>query len=129
MEFVPLLVVGSLILALVNTYKMALAGQWAKVGVQAVSWAVGIALAFLLSGTDWAQSILIGSGEDALPLGDLGWQSLILVGVALAAVANVAYDALPISTPTPGEPVFDPSDDPDGPREPGEVPDWARDGS
>lgn len=102
MEFVPVLVIGSLILALINLYKIAVAGQWASVGVQVVSWGVGIAVAFLVRASDWATTFLVGTGDEAIPLSQLNPFSVILVGVSLAAVANVAYDALPINTPTPG---------------------------
>ena len=126
MEFVPLLVAAALILALVNLYKQAVAGDWQKVGVQVVSWGVGIAVAFLLAESDWASSVLIGSGDAAVPLSTLNPFSVVLVGVALAAVANLGYDVLPgTGTPTPGSGSGDVGEDDDALNEPGELPDWA----
>lgn len=97
-QFVAVAVVVAFGLNLTNILKLASASQWQKVGTAVFSYAVFIALTFVLRESDFAGSVAVGEFN----LDTLNAWSTVLFGVSLAGAAGTAYDALPISTPSLG---------------------------
>lgn len=100
MDFVPLIVITALVLSLFNLIKLVRAQSYGEALTQLFSWLAGVGVMFLLRASDWADTFIIGQGDDARVLSTLSAPSVVLAGIALAAVANVAYSALP-NTETP----------------------------
>lgn len=98
--FVPLVAAAALIYGATNLLKVSLAGQGKVAVTQLVSWAIAVAVVFLLQASDFASSIAVG---DSWSLDTLNVWSTILVGISFAGVGNVIYDAIPKNTPTIGE--------------------------
>jgi hypothetical protein len=90
MEFVPLLLMASIVKKGVDFVKYAISADVNAVVTQLVAWAVGIGLAFLAANSDWAEDINVNG--QALALLN-GW-SLVLVGVAIASLAGFGWDAV-----------------------------------
>lgn len=97
--FVPMVAAAALIYAASNLLKLILAGEVKSVVTQLASWAVGVGVAFLLQGSDFAPAIAVG---DTWTLDGLNVWSTVLVGLTLAGVGNFAYDISPLNTPTIG---------------------------
>lgn len=90
MEFVPLLLMASLVKKGVDFVKYATSGDVNALVTQIVAWVVGVGLAFLAANSDWAEDINVnGQALSALN----GW-SLVLVGVAIASLAGFGWDAI-----------------------------------
>lgn len=90
MEFVPLVVITSLIKKLVDFIKYAANGDVNAVVTQLVAWLLGIAVAFIAANSDWGSTIDV-SGKTLASLN--GW-SLVLVGFVLASTAGVGWDLI-----------------------------------
>jgi hypothetical protein len=90
MDFVPLVVMVSLVKKVVDFVKYAVNGDVNAIVTQIVAWLVGIGSAFLAANSDWARSIMI-NGQ---PLSSLNAWSLVFVGVVLASVAGFGWDTV-----------------------------------
>lgn len=90
MEFVPLVVVTSLIKKLVDFIKYAVNGDINAVVTQLVAWVLGIAVAFIAANSDWGSTIDVGGKS----LASLNAWSLVLVGFVLASTAGVGWDVI-----------------------------------
>lgn len=90
MEFVPLAVASTMVWKLSSFAKFVIAGETNKAVTQLVVWVIGVAVAFLLAASDFAEEIAVGGHS----LGSLNGAAVILFGFALGSVAAVGYDAL-----------------------------------
>lgn len=90
MEFVPIAVFAALILKGVDFINAIRFSDWEKVGTQAGAWVVGIAVAFLLSGTTFGADITLGD----YVLGDLAAADLLVVGLMGSSLASVGHDTI-----------------------------------
>jgi hypothetical protein len=90
MEFVPLLVIGSLIKKAVDLLKYVTNQDWNAAATQLVTWAAGIGLAFLLANSDFADGLAV-NGQT---LASLNAFSIVLVGLAVSSTASTAVDTL-----------------------------------
>lgn len=97
-QFVAVAVVVAFGLNLYNIFKMAVAGQGAKVVTALGAYVVFIALAFVLRASDFAGTVAVGDFK----LATLNAWSTVLFGASLAGAAGTVYDALPINTPSLG---------------------------
>lgn len=88
MDFVPLAAAVALIWKVVDFARYLRAKDVDSSLTQAVVWAVGTAVTFLLAGTNWAGSIVLGD----VALGLMSWQSLLLVGLSLGSTASALVD-------------------------------------
>lgn len=88
MDFVPLVAAVALIWKAVDFVRYLRARDIDSALTQAVVWVVGVLVAFLLAGTNWAGSIVIGDVQ----VGDMTWQSLVLIGLSLGSSASALVD-------------------------------------
>ena len=88
MEFVPVLVLGALVLKFTDFLKLVSAKDWNAVTTQLTAWGSGIVGVLLVAQTDFASAVPVG--EDTLATLN-GW-SLIVAGLSLASTASVGYD-------------------------------------
>lgn len=88
MEFVPVLVLGALVLKFTDFLKLVHAKDWNAVITQLVAWGSGVAGAALIAQTDFAGAVPIGE----FTLATLNGWSLIVAGLSLASTASVGYD-------------------------------------
>jgi hypothetical protein len=88
MDFVPLAATIALLWKIVDFAKLVRVRDVNAVVTQAVTWAAGVGLTFLLAGTDFADGIKIGD----MHLGHVNASSLVLIGLSLASSTSVAYD-------------------------------------
>jgi hypothetical protein len=85
MDFVPLIVIGSLLKKTVDFLKFLTGKDWNSAITQVVVWGVGVLLVWLLSASDFANGIIIGG----IDLGNMNASSIVLVGLALASTASL----------------------------------------
>ena len=91
MDFVPLIVVGSLLKKVVDFLKFLTGKDWNAALTQIVVWVAGVLLMWLLSASDFADGIVIGG----IDLGDMNAASIVLAGLGLAStVSLVGQDLL-----------------------------------
>jgi hypothetical protein len=90
MEFVPLLLMVSIVKKVVDFVKYATSGDVNALVTQLVAWAVGIGLAFLAATSDWADNFDV-NGQ---PVSTLNGWSLVFVGLAIASTAGFGWDAV-----------------------------------
>lgn len=90
MEFVPLLVMTALVKKLVDFAKYGTSGDVNALVTQVVAWAAGVAAAFVTANSDWGDTIIV-NGD---PLALLNGWSLALMGVNIASLAGVGWDAI-----------------------------------
>jgi hypothetical protein len=88
MDFVPLLVVTSMIKKIVDFFKYAANGDINAVVTQLVSWVTGIAAAFAVSGSDWGNTIAV----NGTLLSHLNSWAIALFGINRASTAGVGWD-------------------------------------
>jgi hypothetical protein len=88
MDFVPLLAATALIWKAVDFVRFIRARDTDSALTQLVVWAVGVAVTFLLAGTNYADGIVIGD----LSLGRANWESLLLIGLSLGSSASALVD-------------------------------------
>ena len=88
MDFVPLLAAVTLIWKVVDFARFIRAKDVDSALVQVVVWVVGVAVTFLLAGTNWADAIVLGD----VGIGNMTWQSLLLVGLSLGSSASALVD-------------------------------------
>lgn len=89
MDVVPLLVViVILVKKLVDFAKYVKAGNLNGILTQLLAWIGGIAAAFLGAQTQWAEATTVGG----VKLSDLGWASLVLVGLIIGSAAITLDD-------------------------------------
>lgn len=90
MQFVPLLLMVSVVKKAVDFVKYVTSGDINALVTQLVAWAVGVGLAFLAANSDWAETFDV-NGQ---PLSALNGWSLVLVGVAIASTAGFGWDTV-----------------------------------
>jgi len=88
MDFIPLAAAVALIWKVVDFARFLRARDVDSSLTQAVVWAVGTGVAFLLAGTNWAGGIVLGD----VAMQDMSWQSLLLVGLSLGSTASAFVD-------------------------------------
>lgn len=88
MDFALLALIAALGTKLVDTYRAAEKKDWKTVRIQVATWALGVALMFLASASDWAATVSIND----TPLSDINSASKVLAGMALLSVASVFHD-------------------------------------
>lgn len=86
--FAPLVAAASLVWALVRFGKQVLARDGRAAATQIVVWGAGVAVAFLLSASDFADGIQVAG----VALGSLNAASLLLVGLTIGSTASTAYE-------------------------------------
>lgn len=88
--FVAFTVIVATVWKTVSMVKFIFAKDTNKIVTQLVTYAVGIAGAFLFAASDFAENFKL----EGLALADLNTSSLIIFGFALGSTASAAYDAL-----------------------------------
>jgi hypothetical protein len=86
-DLTQLVALGSIAYTLVNFIRYAGATDWSSVVSQAVAWAVGVCTTLLVAHTDLAAAFTFGSKT----LGQVGWLSQFLVGLAAASSISIVY--------------------------------------
>lgn len=90
MEFVPLLVLSSLVKKLTDFLKYALNADVNAIVTQIAAWLIGVAVAFVGAKSDWGHQLAV----NGINVADLNNWSLLLVGVNLASLAGVGWDVI-----------------------------------
>ena len=88
MEFVPVVVLGALVLKFTDLLKLLSAKDWRAAITQLTAWASGVAGVALVAQTDFASAVPVGD----FTLATLNGWSLIVAGLSLASTASVGYD-------------------------------------
>lgn len=88
MEFVPAVAFVTLVYKVVDTLRYAKSGDINGVLTQVIAWVSGVAVAFLVAQTEWADGIEIGDR----PLSRLGFWSLVFAGLTIGSAASTAKD-------------------------------------
>lgn len=88
MEVFTLAALAALVTKITSSIKYIKAGQLGDFVSQAVTWGVGIGLAFLAANANAMESVDLNGHT----LGSLNGSSVVLVGLGLASLASVAYD-------------------------------------
>lgn len=88
MDFIPLVAAVALVWKAVDFVRYLQARDTANVTTQLVVWVVGVAVTFLLAGTNFADGIVIGD----VGVGSMNWQSLLLIGLSLGSSASAVVD-------------------------------------
>lgn len=102
MELVPYALAISFVYTVCNLIKQAQAGEFNGPLTQLVSWLAGVVIAFVLAASSFAETFMVGSGEDAVSLGSLNRWAVVLVGLGISSAAGALYDVIPKSTPSIG---------------------------
>lgn len=92
MDFVPLIAAALIVAAGVDILRNARGKDWNSVITQLVSWGVGIGVAVLLAGSDFADAIKLG--DTGVTLGSANTFSVVLFGMFFGATANKLVDTL-----------------------------------
>ena len=88
MEFVPVLVLGALVLKFTDFLKLVRAKDVSGTLTQLSAWGSGILGVTLFAHSDFAAGIPVGEST----LAALNGWSLVLVGLSIASTAGVGYD-------------------------------------
>ena len=92
MDFVPLVVAAALVAVLIDVVRSLRAGDWNGVITPLASWAVGIAVALLLAGSDFAADVKIG--DTGYTLDNVNTYTLVLFGFAFGSLASKGVDVI-----------------------------------
>ena len=92
MDFVPLLVGAAMVAMLIDVVRSARGGDWNGVVTPVTAFVAGVFVAWLLSESDFASTVVIG--DTGLTLADLNFASLVLFGFAFAAFAAKGVDLI-----------------------------------
>lgn len=104
MDFTPILILVLVNKKVVDFLKELIPAELQNKTVQAISWAVGVALAFLFASSVFGDGIKVWDG---LTLAALDGWGLVVFGLALGSGAGVAADAIERKNPEPErEPIF-----------------------
>lgn len=90
MEFVPVLVMSTLVKKIVDTVKYASAGDVNATVTQVVAWLAGVAVTLAAAQSDFGAAIVV----NGTTLGMLNVWSQALIGVNLASAAGVGWDVI-----------------------------------
>lgn len=90
MEFVPAVAMAALVLKVIDFLRYVGARDLNGSGTQLITWIAGVAVAFLVAHTEWADGIELGGA----PLGKLGFWSLVFVGLTYSSLASAGKDLL-----------------------------------
>lgn len=90
MEFIPAAAMLALVAKVVDFLRYATNRDSNGVTTQAIAWAGGVVVAFLVAQTDWASAIRIGDK----PLSSLGIWSLVFAGLTFGSGASLVKDTL-----------------------------------
>lgn len=92
MDFIPIVVAAALVAVLIDVFRSARAGDWNGVLTPMVSWLVGVGVAILLAGSDFAADVKIG--DTGYTLDNVNTYTLILFGFAFGSLASKGVDVI-----------------------------------
>lgn len=90
MDFIPLVLVASVIKKVIDFVKYLAGGDVNAVVTQLVAWAAGVGMAFLTANSDYGTEIMV-NGRSLSSLN--GW-ALTLLGLNIASLAGVGWDTI-----------------------------------
>lgn len=82
-----LVALGSIVYTLVNFIRYARVTDWSSVISQILAWTAGVIATFVVAHTDLAAAFTFGGKN----LGQIGWFSQFLVGLAAASSIGIVY--------------------------------------
>lgn len=88
MEFVPVLAMAALVVAIINFIKFIKAGDGNGIATQLAVWVAGVVVLFIAAQTDFASGISIGDME----IDQMNAWTLVFVGLTLGSVGTLAND-------------------------------------
>ena len=90
MDFVPLVALAALVLAVINWFKYIRTGDLNGALTQLSVWVAGVLVVWLVSGTDWASELVFGD----VALSDMNAFSLIFFGLSVGSIASTGYEGI-----------------------------------
>lgn len=88
MEFVPAVAMLALVLKVVDFLRYAKARDYNGVLTQLITWVAGVVVLLLVAQTSWSAMI----GVAGVPLGKLGFWSLVFAGLTISSGASLVND-------------------------------------
>jgi hypothetical protein len=90
--FVAVALLGALASKFTDFLRYASGKDWAAVTHQAITWIGGVVVTILFAKSDFASSIILGSGSNAYELGKMSIATLVIVGMSAGSIFSVAVD-------------------------------------
>ena len=85
-----LILFGGLTYKTVDVVRHARRGEWASIRYQALAWLMGVAVVFVLAGSELGTQIRLGTGF----VYGMSTTSKVLLGTALASTMSIIHDLL-----------------------------------
>lgn len=88
MNFVPLVAMGLLVYAIINTLKQASAKNWNAVVTQVIVWVAGVVVILLVAQTQFAEGVSV----NGIALTKLDFWSALFVGLIASSIGSFGND-------------------------------------